>query len=116
MDFELDEPTMDSNYDDYYNTSEGGEPPPAAPPEDSEGRPVVKVEDLEEHKVKEGDVEEHRVKRKHMTVFRNPPPPPTFFGGLPGGPPNAKALTEVAEGGGKQIHRKSSLNLQHEFQ
>ncbi|KAA6409640.1 MAG: hypothetical protein FRX48_06252 [Lasallia pustulata] len=35
-------------------------------------------------------------------VFRNPPP-------------NAKALTEVAEGG-EQIHRKSSLNLQHEFQ
>ncbi|KAA6413307.1 MAG: hypothetical protein FRX48_03051 [Lasallia pustulata] len=55
MDFELDEPTMDSNYDDYYDASEGGDPPPAAPPEDSEGGPVVKVEDLEEHEVKEGD-------------------------------------------------------------
>ena len=66
MDFELDEPTMDSNYDDYYDASEGGEPPPAAPAEDSEGGPVVKVEDLEEHEVKEGDVEEHRVKRKHI--------------------------------------------------
>ncbi|KAA6411823.1 MAG: hypothetical protein FRX48_03973 [Lasallia pustulata] len=60
MDFDLDEPTMDSNYDDYYDASEGMEPPPAAPPEDSEGGPVVKVEDLEEHEVKEGDVEEHR--------------------------------------------------------
>ncbi|SLM37747.1 hypothetical protein LPUS_07700 [Lasallia pustulata] len=66
MDFELDEPTMDSNYDDYYDASEGGDPPPAAPAEDSEGGPVVKVEDLEEHEVKEGDVEEHRVKRKHI--------------------------------------------------
>ncbi|KAA6409873.1 MAG: hypothetical protein FRX48_06486 [Lasallia pustulata] len=53
MDFELDEPTMDSNYDDYYDASEGGDPQPAAPPEDSEGGPVVKVEDLEEHEVKE---------------------------------------------------------------
>ncbi|KAA6409647.1 MAG: hypothetical protein FRX48_06259 [Lasallia pustulata] len=66
MDFELDEPIMDSNYDDYYDASEGGDPPPAAPPEDSEGGPVVKLEDLEEHEVTEGDVEEHRVKRKHM--------------------------------------------------
>ncbi|SLM34306.1 Peroxisome membrane protein, Pex16 [Lasallia pustulata] len=66
MDFELDEPTMDSNYDDYYDASEGGDLPPAAPAEDSEGGPVVKVEDLEEHEVKNGDVEEHRVKRKHI--------------------------------------------------
>ncbi|KAA6409000.1 MAG: hypothetical protein FRX48_07344 [Lasallia pustulata] len=57
---------MDSNYDDYCDASEGGDPHLRPPPEDSEGGPVVKVEDLEEHEVKEGDVEEHRVKRKHM--------------------------------------------------
>ncbi|SLM39439.1 hypothetical protein LPUS_09973 [Lasallia pustulata] len=36
MDFELEEPTIDSNYDDYYDASEGeADPPEAAPPEDT---------------------------------------------------------------------------------
>ena len=32
-----------------------------------------------------------------------PPPAPDFFWGAPRGPPNAKALTEVAEGGANKF-------------
>ena len=44
-----------------------------------------------------------------------PPRPRLYLGGPPGGP-QCQGPNRGCRGGAEQIHRKSGLNLQHEFQ